>query len=70
MTFFVLKFFPTLYMNIGFHGTFWIYAGVSLFGGLFGYIFIPETKGKSLKEIETHFKKDRDEKRAHLILTV
>jgi len=63
MTFFVLKFFPTLYMGIGFHGAFWIYAIVSLIGGFFGFIFIPETKGKTLKEIESHFKKETLEKK-------
>jgi Sugar (and other) transporter len=55
MTFLVLKFFTTIYMSIGFHGLFWIYAVFSLAGGIFGYIFIPETKGKTLKEIEAHF---------------
>jgi len=55
MTFLVLKFFTTIYLSIGFHGLFWIYAVFSLAGGIFGYIFIPETKGKTLKEIEAHF---------------
>ena len=55
MTFSVLKLFPYIYMSIGFHGLFWIYAVVALLGSTFGFIFIPETKGKSLKEIESHF---------------
>jgi len=55
MIFFVLKFFPSLTQQIGFHGLFWIYAVFSLVGGVFGYIFIPETKGKSLQEIENFF---------------
>lgn len=55
MTFLVLKFFTTIHMAIGFHGLFWIYAAFSLLGSFFGYIFIPETKGKTLKEIEAHF---------------
>ena len=55
MTFLVLKLFATIQMAIGFHGLFWIYAAFSLLGGFFGYIFIPETKGKTLKEIEAHF---------------
>jgi hypothetical protein len=55
MTFLVLKFFPTIYLSIGFHGLFWIYAGFALLGSVFGYVFIPETKGKTLKEIEAHF---------------
>ena len=55
MTFLVLKFFQTIHLSIGFHGLFWIYASFSLLGSIFGYIFIPETKGKTLKEIEAHF---------------
>jgi hypothetical protein len=55
MTFLVLKFFPTIHLALGYHGLFWIYATVSLLGGAFGFICIPETKGKTLKEIESHF---------------
>ena len=55
MTFLTLKFFPTLTVAIGFHGLFWLYAIISLVGGIFGFVFIPETKGKTLKQIESHF---------------
>ena len=55
MIFATLKLFPTMYLNIGFYGVFWVYASCSLAGGAFGWIFIPETKGKSLLEIERHF---------------
>jgi hypothetical protein len=55
MTFLVLKFFTAISVAIGFHGLFWIYACFSLLGSVFGYVFIPETKGKTLKEIEAHF---------------
>ena len=55
MTFLVLKFFTSIYLAIGFHGLFWIYSVFSLVGAIFGYVFIPETKGKTLKEIEAHF---------------
>jgi hypothetical protein len=55
MTFLVLKFFATVHMAIGFHGLFWIYASVAVVGGAFGFVFIPETKGRSLKDIELHF---------------
>jgi facilitated trehalose transporter len=55
MTFLVLKFFPTIYMRIGFHGLFWLYGGISLAGGIMGFLLIPETKGKTLEEIELYF---------------
>ena len=55
MTLVVLKFFANIYLAVGFHGLFWIYATVSLFGGIFSFLFIPETKGKSLNEIESFF---------------
>jgi hypothetical protein len=55
MTLMVLKLFPTIHIAMGFHSLFWIYATVSLLGATFGFLFIPETKGKSLKEIESHF---------------
>ena len=58
MTLMVLKLFPTIHIALGFHGLFWIYAVVSLLGSTFSFIFIPETKGKSLKEIESHFSRE------------
>ena len=50
---FVLTFtFPLLNKGLGAAGTFWVYAGICLLG--FGFIMLklPETKGKSLEEIE------------------
>ncbi|MEI6556570.1 MAG: sugar porter family MFS transporter [Paludibacter sp.] len=50
---FVLTFtFPLLNKGLGAAGTFWVYAGICLLG--FGFILLklPETKGKSLEEIE------------------
>jgi len=34
---------------------YWLFSGVSLFGALFVIVFLPETKGKSLEEIEKYF---------------
>ena len=51
----VLKLFPTLEMNVEYYGVFWIYAGNCLVGSAFVYFVLPETKGKTLAEIEKHF---------------
>jgi len=40
---------------IGATGTFWLYATVGLATLWFIYRYIPETKGKTLEEIEGHF---------------
>lgn len=37
---------------IGIGQTFWIFAGISLVGTIFTVLLIPETKGKSLTEIQ------------------
>ena len=55
-TFLVLKLFTTLETSLGYYGVFWIYAANSFIAAIFVYLFLPETKGKSLKEIEEHFK--------------
>jgi sugar porter (SP) family MFS transporter len=41
---------------IGVAATFWIYAGVCVLGLVWGIYYIPETKGKSLEEIEQHWR--------------
>jgi SP family facilitated glucose transporter-like MFS transporter 8 len=38
------------------YGTFWVYAGVCVLGVLFVLTKVPETKGKTLEEIEQYFK--------------
>jgi len=37
-------------------GAFWIYAGVCVVAMVWGYYYIPETKGVSLEEIENHWR--------------
>jgi sugar porter (SP) family MFS transporter len=44
--------FPLLNQGLGAAGTFWVYAGICLLGFLFVLLKLPETKGKSLEEIE------------------
>lgn len=45
--------FPLLNAKLGAAGTFWTYAGICLTGALFLSLRLPETKGKTLEEIET-----------------
>jgi len=37
------------------YGVFWFYAIVCVIGGIFVHIMLPETKGKSLEQIEQEF---------------
>ena len=44
--------FPSLNATLGPAKTFWIYAGVCFIGALFIFFYVPETKGKTLEQIE------------------
>lgn len=48
--------FLKLVNSLGIDYTFWTYAFVCLVGLFWGYYYIPETKGKSLEEIENDWK--------------
>jgi sugar porter (SP) family MFS transporter len=53
---FVLAYtFPSLNAYLGAAKTFWIYAVVCIVGMVFIKIFVPETKGKTLEQIEFEF---------------
>jgi hypothetical protein len=51
----VVKTFPHLQKVASNHGSFWIYGSISLLGTFFFYMYLPETKGRSLQEIEDYF---------------
>jgi len=44
--------FPALNAGLGAAGVFWIYAAICLAGAVFIYLRLPETRGKTLEEIE------------------
>ncbi len=44
--------FPTLNAKLGSAGTFWLYAAICVVGFIFIKLKLPETKGKSLEQIE------------------
>jgi SP family galactose:H+ symporter-like MFS transporter len=48
--------FLTLVSQLGHAGTFWLYGLVAVAAWIFFYRFVPETKGKSLEQIEAHWR--------------
>jgi len=48
--------FPILNKSLGASGTFWLFAGICAVGAIFIWIKLPETKGKSLEQIENDWK--------------
>ena len=57
---FILTFtFPILNDALGASGTFWVYSVICVLGFLFIKKKLPETKGKSLEEIEIELTKDK-----------
>ncbi|EDW61041.1 facilitated trehalose transporter Tret1-2 homolog [Drosophila virilis] len=50
--FLVTKLFPLMKDNIGPAATFWVYSGIAFVGFVWTLICVPETKGKTLHEIQ------------------
>ncbi len=55
--FFVVGSFPILLHRIGGAWTFWMFGAVSLICIIFVFFFVPETKGISLEQIESNWRK-------------
>jgi MFS transporter, SP family, galactose:H+ symporter len=53
---FVALTFLTLIQAVGRSSTFWIYGLVGIVAWLFTWFYVPETKGRSLEDIESHWK--------------
>lgn len=49
--------FPLLNSGLGAYGTFWLYGIICVLGFIFVKTYLPETKGKSLEEIEEELTK-------------
>ena len=45
-------------MRLGLHGAFWLYSAVSVIGLVFAVVFVPETKGRTLDEMEPKVPRD------------
>ncbi|CAH1782788.1 unnamed protein product [Owenia fusiformis] len=52
--------FLTLTQTITKYGAFWLYSGLALLGLAFLFFRLPETKGKSLEEVEELFKQESE----------
>ena len=48
--------FLTLVQILGHAGTFWLYGAIAVAAWVFFYLLVPETKGKSLEQIEAHWR--------------
>lgn len=56
LLFIVANIFPMIKNEIGIHGVFWIFGISSMVCSIFLHLTLPETKGKTLAEIEDYFK--------------
>ncbi|XP_075238441.1 facilitated trehalose transporter Tret1-like [Lycorma delicatula] len=52
LMFFITKFFSNVSTFLGNHSAFWLFSVVCFIGFIFTYIFLPETKGLSLQDIQ------------------
>ena len=59
LAFAVTKTYNFMSSNLGMQGTYWLYAGCCFFGFVSVFLFMPETKGKTLEEIEAMFDKEK-----------
>ena len=60
LAFIVTEFFQPVEKEVGSAGTFWSFAVILLFVMAFTVFFIPETKGKSLQDIQAQFRSNAD----------
>ncbi|KAH8405280.1 hypothetical protein KR222_001740 [Zaprionus bogoriensis] len=60
LAFVITKTFKNLTEGMGSGGTFWLFAGLTVLGVVFVFFVVPETKGKSLNEIQQELSGNRN----------
>jgi sugar porter (SP) family MFS transporter len=55
-SFVILKMYPEMKHLLGTHGLFTFYSTVALAGTICMYVYLPETQGRTLQQIEEHFR--------------
>ncbi|PQK77579.1 MFS transporter [Pantoea ananatis] len=63
--FLISLFFPLLLVWVGLASTFFIFAAIGLFGAIFGIKCVPETRNRSLEQIEHDLKGWLDDENRH-----
>lgn len=66
-SFITVKIYPDMVFIMGKSGVFFFYATLSCLGTLFVHVYLPETKGKSLIEIEKIFDREKGGKKENLV---
>ena len=59
LAFVVTKTYDSMADTLSIQGVYWFYAGCCFLGFIFVYLLMPETKGKTLEEIEALFDKNK-----------
>ena len=55
-TIILTKFAPDLQERLGLDGLLWVFSGIAIFSIVFCYLYVPETFGKTLEDIEEHYR--------------
>lgn len=59
LAFFITRFFAVLNETLEIQNTFWLLSGCCFLGALFVFFMVPETKGKSLEQIQEEYFKPK-----------
>lgn len=70
LTFAIIKMYPSLHDVVGIESTIWIFAAASTLGAIFALTILPETRGRSLDEIERGFSKKTSESNSSIDVNV